>query len=417
MLLKNASYLNHEFSLAKGDLFINDGKIIIDGLPQDDTLEVIDCDDYVIIPGLFNSHYHGYSYVAKGIGRDIKIEEWCKDSPQGRVQNQLFKSIDGLSDEEYQVICMKSYMEMAKKGITFVSESEPGNNPGITAEGIRKIGLRGFVDTYHQIEEYYERQQQNLTFGTHLLEEEDITDETILSCLQAKEKYPSSLFLTHCMENDWRRDLIYSAYNKSSIVLYKEHGLLDHKTVLFHSVYANDHDIELIRDAGSSIVHCPVSNHWTGAGIAPIGRMLEKGINVCIGTDYASTDIWETMKAAYFLLKNHRPMDRFTAEDIFKMATISGAKAFHQPSLGSIKHGYDADLVFIKKDCFIPSIHTDGFSNLVHNLLFETKEEQIQHCLVQGRWIMRDRQLLLVDEEEINKKYMDILNKLFGNYK
>lgn len=413
MLLKNASYLDENFNIVQGDLFISDGKINIKEPLVDKAAEVIDCSNYLIIPGLFNSHYHGYSYAAKGIGKDIKIENWCNDSVQGKIQNQLFENIDKLSDDEYQVLCMKSYMEMVKNGITYVSESEPGNNPGAVAKGISTVGLRGLVDTYGKIEEYFSKQHNDVTYGTHLLEEEDITDDTLADCIHNKEKYYSSLFLTHCMENDWRRDLIYANYQKSSVQLYKEHNLLDENTILFHGVYLNDEDMELLTNSGSSVVHCPVTNFWSGAGIAPINRMLDKGINVCIGTDYSSTDIWETMKLAYLLLKNNAPVDRFKAEDIIQMATLNGAKAYHQESLGSIKDGFFADLVFIEKDPLIPSIHTSHFSTIVHNLIMETNEEKFHHVMINGKWIMRDKKLLTVDETEINEKYKEILDKIY----
>ena len=74
-------------------------------------------------------------------------------------------------------------------------------------------------------------------------------------------------------------DLIYSQYGKSSIELYKEQGLLDNKTIFFHGVHLNEIDIDLLAEAGSSVVHCPVSNLSTGAGIAPsVSSMLEKGV-------------------------------------------------------------------------------------------------------------------------------------------
>jgi 5-methylthioadenosine/S-adenosylhomocysteine deaminase len=222
MLLKNASYMDENFHIVQGDLLISDGKIIVKEPIVDRAVEVIDCSNYFIIPGLFNSHYHGYSYVAKGIGKDIKIEDWCNESIQGIIQKQLFENIENLSDYDYQIVCMKSYVEMVKNGITYVSESEPGNNPGVVAEGIYKVGLRGIVDTYGNIGEYFAKQTNDVSYGTHLLEEEDITNETIVDCIHNKEKYSSSLFLTHCMENDWRRDLIYSKYQKSSVKLYKE---------------------------------------------------------------------------------------------------------------------------------------------------------------------------------------------------
>jgi 5-methylthioadenosine/S-adenosylhomocysteine deaminase len=414
MLLKNARYLDDSYKIANGDLIIEDG--VIKRLGENERVvdkEIIDCQDYLIIPGLFNSHFHGYSLLAKGLPREMKIENWANDSDQGKVQQLFFESLDKLSSEEYEWVCMKTYAEMVKKGITFVSENEPAYWPDVVAGAIDKIGIRGIVDTHKDIEKFYQKSVGKVTFGTHLLEEEDITNELLEECVKNKHQYDTT-FLTHCMENDWRRDLIYGNFNKSSIELYKEKAILDDKTILFHGVYMNEKDIKLVAEAQASVVHCPNSNLWSGAGIAPVSEMLENGVNVCLGTDFASVDIWETMRTAYYLLKVNAQVDKFKAEEIFKMATENGAKAYLEKNLGVIKDGNKADLVFIKLDPLVPMVDTEQFSNAVHNLLFETNEDGIRHVMVEGEWVMFDRNLQTVDEEIINSNYKRILEKVYS---
>jgi 5-methylthioadenosine/S-adenosylhomocysteine deaminase len=418
MLLKNANYLKKDFDIVHGDIWIENGTIKLgEENTNKDTDETIDCSDYWIIPGLFNAHYHGYSLLAKGIVKDMKIQDWNNDSHQGEIQKKFFENLDKVTAEEYQVICMKSYIEMVKCGVTFVSDSDPSYWADIVAEGLDKLGMRGLIDTYERIEDFENKQIGEVTFGTHLLEEEDISDQTLESCVQSKRKY-NSLFLTHCMENDWRRDLIYTKYDKSSVALYEERGLLDDKTILFHGVYLNENDIQLLSKASASVVHCPVANFWSGAGaIAPISALLENDVNVCLGTDFANTNIWETMKIAYFLLKLHNPVNKFTAEHVFKMATQNGAKAYKQNDIGSIQENYKADLVFIKKDKYVPSIETEKFSTVVHNLLMESVDNSVQHVMINGKWVLFDRQILTVDEESLNVKYIEVMNRIYEDIK
>ncbi|WP_413301204.1 amidohydrolase family protein [Bacillus sp. 1P10SD] len=415
MLFKNASYLDENCNLVNGDIVIEDGVIKL-GCENDlvDNDKIIDCYDYIIIPGLFNAHFHGYSLLAKGLAKEMKIESWCDDTVQGKIQTKFFKNLDQLSPEEYEWVCLKANTEMVKKGITFVSENEPAYWPELVAGAIKKIGLRGILDTHTNIEDYYQKIVGNVSFGTHLLEEEDITEETLEDCVRKKNEF-DTIYMTHCMENDWRKDIIYKNFRRSSIELYKEKGLLDEKTVLYHGVHMNEKDIEIVAEANASVVHCPNSNLWSGAGMAPISGMLEKGINVCLGTDFASVDIWETMKTSYYLLKLGSPFNRFQAVDIFKMATVNGAKAYQQKGLGAIKEGYKADLVFIKKDSLIPQVNSEEFSTRVHNLLFETKEEQIRHVMIDGKWVMFDRELLTMDEKELDKNFINVLEKVYNS--
>ncbi|MGG3561731.1 amidohydrolase family protein [Neobacillus rhizosphaerae] len=415
MLFKNASYIDENCNLVNGDLFIQDG--VIKHESENDLVndyKIIDCQDYLIIPGLFNAHFHGYSLLAKGIAREMKIESWCNDSEQGKIQTQFFENLDKLSSEEYEWVCLKANAEMVKKGITFVSENEPAYWPNLVAGAIDKIGMRGILDTHKGIKDYYQNQVGNVSFGTHLLEEEDITEESLDACVRTKNEF-DTMYMTHCMENEWRRDIIYANFDRSSIELYKEKGLLDDKTVLYHGVHLSERDIELVAETQASVVHCPISNLWSGAGMAPVSKMLEKGVNVSLGTDFASVDIWETMKTAYYLLKLSSQVDRFQAEDIFKMATVNGAKAYLQNDLGAIKGGYKADLVFIKKDALIPQVHNDEFSTIVHNLLFETKEENIRHVMIDGKWVMFERELLTMDENEINENFLNVLEKVYNS--
>lgn len=411
MLLKNATYLNEEFEVVKGHLLIKDGRVSILTSPCDHN-EVVDCSDYVIIPGLYNAHFHGYSLLAKGIARDMKIEDWCNDTAQGKIKTKFFENIDKLSKEEYQTVLMKAYIEMVKNGIVFASESEPSNWPEAAEEALSKVGLKGFVDCYNEIESYYHKKAGRVSFGTHLLEEEDITDEALETCADYKKKF-DTIYLTHCMENDWRKELIYANYGKSSVEMYQERGLLDGKTVLFHGVHLQEKDIDILVETRASVVHCPVSNLWTGAGIAPVNSMLEKGVTVSIGTDYGSVDIWETMRMAYLLLKSNGPIQQNSADTIFKMASQNGAVAYHQDGHGVIKDRFAADLVFIKKDPSIPEFHTTDFSTILHNLLMETKKEFIKHVMVDGEWVMYNNEIMKIDEYTINKAYNKIVTNVY----
>lgn len=151
--------------------------------------------------------------------------------------------------------------------------------------------------------------------------------------------------------------------------------------------------------------------------MADVSYMLEKGVNVCLGTDYAHTNIWELMRLTYYLLKINNPVNKFSAEDVFKMATLNGAKAYKlQEEIGQIKDGYKADLVFIKKNSDLePLLNKATFSSYLNNLLFHSKSDAVQHVMVDGKWIMRDRRLMTVDEQKLERKIIQIAEG-FLNY-
>lgn len=409
MKLENVTFLNDNMKFETRDFSIIDDKISFNfnGGDKEDT---IDCKDYFVIPGLVNAHFHSYSPLTKGLMKEMALQDWSNDSEQGKIQQLFFDYLDKeVSERDFVYVAQKSYVDMVKNGVTFVSDSDP-QTPQLLSDAMNEIGIRGIIDTYEEIGDYYNKTEGNILFGSHLLEEEDITNEELLSVKGIKDKY-NAIMMTHCLENEWRFNIVKSQFGKSSIDLYDEMGLLDNNTVLFHGVYMSEKDIDLVAKHKSSLVHCPISNLDTGAGVANVSSMLEKGVNVCLGTDYAHTNMWELMRLTYYLLKINNPVNRYSAEDIFKMATVNGAKAYKlQDKIGRIKEGYHADLVFIKKTSNLePLLNTENFSTHLYNLLFYSKDNSVQHVMVDGKWIMKKRKLITVNEEKVESKYNQIV--------
>ncbi|WP_281657715.1 amidohydrolase family protein [Halobacillus sp. Cin3] len=408
MKLENAVFLNAEGCLERGGFRIVNGKITFQPDAQEE--EVMDCEEYIIVPGLVNAHFHSYSPLAAGLMKEMAIQDWAGDSDQGRIQQLFFDYLDHyMSQELFYKVAQKSYIEMVKSGITFVSDSDPGPSPWQLSEAVNELGIRGIVDTYEEIGEYHNKINGRVMFGTHLLEEEDVTEEELLKLQNEKEAY-KAVRMTHCMENKWRHDLVYEAFGRSSVELYQERGLLDEETVLFHGVYLSEKDIERIADHESSVVHCPLSNLDTGAGVADVPLMIEKGVNVSLGTDFVHTNMWDLMKMVYYGLKIHQPVDRFSAVDVWKMATENGAAAYGmRDKLGRIAEGFEADLVFIRKNEYTGTFfENERFSDALHNLLFQTRDEDVAHVMVKGDWVMKDRRMTNIDEKEINEAFVEI---------
>ncbi|MDV2582039.1 amidohydrolase family protein [Alkalibacillus haloalkaliphilus] len=417
MILKNVTFLNKNMKFETRDIEITDGEISFNTNSHSNNM--MDCEDYIVIPGLINGHFHSYSSLAKGLMKEMSLPDWCNDSEQGKVQQAFFDYLDEvLSEEDFVHIAQKSYLDMIKHGVTFVSDSDPGEAPHLLKDAMNELGIRGMIDVYEDIGDYVQRTDNNISFGSHLLEEEDLTNEELLKAKEIKAQY-NPIMMTHCLENEWRSNLVQSNFGKSSINLYDEHNLLDEKTVLFHTVYASNEDLDVVSQKESSIVHCPLSNLDTGAGVANVNKMLEKNINVCLGTDFAHTNMWDLMKLTYYLLKINQPVNNYAAEDIFKMATENGAKAYglHE-EIGQIQEGYKADLVFIKKSSQIaPLINEDYFSTYLHNLLFSEQADLVQHVMVNGKWVLKDRTVITVNEEEINESYSRIVNDFLNHLK
>jgi 5-methylthioadenosine/S-adenosylhomocysteine deaminase len=149
-------------------------------------------------------------------------------------------------------------------------------------------------------------------------------------------------------------DLAWAPKSLSSFDYLARIGFLSPNLLAVHAVQATDNDIRLIKKSKAPIAHCPRSNNETNVGRMPLKKFLDAGITVGLGTDSlasaSSLNIWEEMRYA---LQVHRK-DGVTAEDIFRLATIGGAKALGlDKEIGSLKPGKKADIIAVplpKKD-------------------------------------------------------------------
>jgi 5-methylthioadenosine/S-adenosylhomocysteine deaminase len=225
--------------------------------------------------------------------------------------------------------------------------------------------------------------------------------------------------MTHCLETINRKKIVNQKYHTSTVKLFDKFDLLDKNTVLFHCTHVDNDDIELIADRQSSIVYCPISNYWSGAGYAPLEKFLQEDINVLLGTDFLLTDLWEVMRNTYYYLKTHTELNRYKAEDIFKMVTTNAHRVLApEMKIGIIDIDYKADLQFIDKtDTTIwPLLNKKDFSNILHNILMHGRPEIVKGLMIDGRWVMKDNYIIPFDEEFINKRYRHLINKLYGNF-
>ena len=417
MLLKNATYLDPAMRFRQGDILLDGATIAsilaADTAPADAATDSVDCIGKLVLPGLINAHFHSQSNLGRGLFKGMGIDEWGNASFQGQIQERFFAYLDtGATHEEMRVICMKSYAELLHMGVTFTQDSGLAERPPeALVEAANAVGIRAFIDAYADIGRLHGRMGGRVQVGGHLPEEEDITDETLAEAVRARAAH-DAIFMTHCLETKWRKDIVMKRYNRTTVALFAEHGLLNDRTVLFHGVEMTPGDIQILADHRTSLVHCPVSNL---ADVAPISVCLERGVNVCLGTDFGRFDPWEVMRTAYYVQKGRTLTHPIGAETVWRMATIDGARAYRMDDrIGIIVTGHAADLVFVdgSDTRLLPVVEQDGFSNRLHNLIMGCHPGMIRDVMIDGQWIIRDGTLITVDEEEIDAQFAAIARRI-----
>ncbi|HMA60253.1 MAG TPA: amidohydrolase family protein, partial [Halanaerobiales bacterium] len=183
-LLKNCTYLDRKFNIETGDILIEDGIIIdIDKNIEKEKSQLegsMDCKDYLILPGFVNGHTHNPSTLYRGLFRDKPLSDWLDNSYQGQLQNKGFEFLDDkVNREEFHVLLLKSYSEYMRQGISTVVESGQSDREDVinwTEDVLGTTKLRGVIDVYDEIDNYYNNSDEYVKYCSHLPEEELIDD-------------------------------------------------------------------------------------------------------------------------------------------------------------------------------------------------------------------------------------------------
>lgn len=180
-------------------------------------------------------------------------------------------------------------------------------------------------------------------------------------------------------------------------------GVLGPQTIAAHCVHVSNHEMALLSSTGARVVHNPRSNMNNAVGTAPVPSFLAAGMPVGLGNDGFSMNMFQEMKAAYLLHKQASGDPRtLGADQVTAMQWRHNANTaqilMNAPALGEIAVGAPADLVIL--DYQAPTPVTAG--NLPWHILFGVDGEHVRTTIVNGRMLMRDRQLLTLDEERIH---------------
>jgi 5-methylthioadenosine/S-adenosylhomocysteine deaminase len=181
-----------------------------------------------------------------------------------------------------------------------------------------------------------------------------------------------------------------------------------------HCVHVDDEDIDILAGNNVTVAHCPKSNAKLGNGIAPVRALRDAGIPVAIGTDGAASnnrlDMVEEMRTVWILERAlHEDPMRPSAEDVFDMATRAGRLALDLESDG-LTEGGSADLILIDRE----PLHSAPRHDPLATLVFASNALDVTDVLVDGRWLMRNRELRTIDAERVRSE-IDGLMRRYGH--
>ena len=242
------------------------------------------------------------------------------------------------------------------------------------------------------------------------------TGKTLENVVQAARDHDLGIHI-HTAEAREENDLCLKRNGMRQIPWLEKLGVLGPKTQLAHGVWITEDEMELIAEKGTVVVHNPVSNMFIGTGICPVEKYRNKGVRVALGTDGQAVnngqEMLDVLKWAANLQKVHTLNPQVMPPDLLlRMATKNGAYAFGQPDqIGTLEPGKKADLIIVDLDDSRLATPTLSVPSLVVNY---ARAEDVVTTIVNGNVIMRDRKILVLDENELVREFTQARAGLLG---
>lgn len=374
--------------------------------------QVVSLPDQALIPGLINLHTHAAMSLMRGLADDVPLMSWLNDHIWPAESHVL-------SDRFVHDGTLLASVEMLRSGVTCFNDMY--FYPQAAGEAVNLAGIRAclglvaleFASPYAaDADDYLNkglaardvlRGHERITTCLAPHAPYTISDRTFSKILTYAEQLELNI---HLHLHETRDEIAQSEtqYGLRPVARLAQLGLLGPNLLAAHCVHLIEGEIETLATRGCHVVHCPGSNLKLGSGIAPVGRMLEAGINVGVGSDGAASnnrlDIWSEMRLAALLAKAAGDASSLPAWQVLEMATINAARALAlEDNIGSIEAGKWADLVAVDfsgpemQPCFDPVSH----------LVYVAGREQVSHTWVGGELRYQRGVHQSVDQDEIKE--------------
>jgi len=374
--------------------------------------EMIDAKGGIIMPGLVNAHTHLPMSIFRGLSDDLPLMTWLNE----HIFPAEFKHINSGSARLGSFL---SCAEMILSGTTtccdgYFFEDEVAES--VLDSGMRAVLGQGVIDSPAPgVPEPSDNVNNAVRFTDKWYNKSQMITPSIFchspyTCSEGtlkKAKHAALsknlLFQIHIAETKDERDRILSEKNFSPIKYLDSIGILDNNTLLVHSIWVDDDDIDIIANSGAKVSVCTESEMKLASGIAPVIKFLEAGIKVGLGTDGSASnndlDLFHEMDITAKLHKvNIFDPTVMDAKTVFKLATIDGAGALGLDNeIGSLETGKQADIIIID----VNKPHLVPMYNPVSHIVYSARGSDVQDVIIAGKVIVRDQKIFTFDLEDV----------------
>jgi putative selenium metabolism protein SsnA len=424
--------------IENGAVLIEDGRIVRIGPSSKmearyPDAERIDARGQLVMPGNICAHTHFYGAFARGMAIPGPAP---KDFPE--ILERLWWPLDqALDTEAVRYSALVCLLDAIKHGTTTLIDHHASPNAlagslDVIADAVEEAGLRtvlcyevtdryGAESAKASIDENVrfiraakERKNIAATFGLHA--SLTLSESTLEACADAGQAVGSG-FHIHVAEHEADEYDCLNQYGMRIVDRLHKHGMLGNKTIVAHAVHTDIREAELLSKTNTWVTHQPRSNMNNAVGVADMDGMLRAGIQVCLGNDGFSNNMWEEWKTAYLLHKvANRDPRRADGMSIVQMGVHNNAALagmfFPNDRPGYLTKGATADIIFVDYHPTTPL--TAG--NLPWHILFGFEASMVTTTICAGKVLMRNRQLTTLDEAAITARSREVAQAVWRRY-
>jgi putative selenium metabolism protein SsnA len=428
-----------------GAVAVEDGLIVEVGATRDlqakhKKAEFLDAGGAVIMPGLINIHAHGYGAFARGLAIPGEPPRTFLEILQG-----LWWKLDrALTLEDVYVCAALGFIDGLRNGTTsiFDHHASPKAIAGSLDEEVRaagEVGVRACLCYEVSDRDGPERAaagiEENVRFIRSLQGREPaghsgrpgrlagcmglhasltLSDATLARAVAEAGKLGVGCHL-HVAEGPEDGADSVARYGKSVVKRLADLGVLGPRSIAAHCVHVDQEDIDLLARTRTIVAHNAQSNMSNAVGVAPALEMVGQGVRVGLGTDGFTTDLFEAAASTNIVHKLAARDPSVGWEEGQRMALGTNAEVateFFGGRLGALASGYGADLIVVDYDPY--TAMNEG--NFWGHMLFGMRGGQVRHAVVDGRVVMRDRQILGLDEARLRARARALSQKVWEGF-
>ena len=441
ILIKNGYLLTMDAGSSRyyGDIYI-EGNLIKQVAPQIEISadKVIDASGMLIMPGFVQSHIHLCQSLLRGQADDQPLLDWLET-----ITSLEFRH----TPETLYASARIGIAEMIKSGTTSLIDMGTLHHQDSVFQAIEESGIRAqagkammdrtenlppllrettedslknSIDLMHK---WHGKAGGRIRYGFAPRWQLWNTTELLQTIKSEADSNPGVGIHGHAGEIEYEVNAMIEQTGMRNFIYLDSIGVVGPNVQMAHCIWLNDDEHQVMADTGTHALHCPCCNTKLGSGIARVPEMLEKGINVALGSDGAPSnnnlDMFIEMRLASVIHKYRLGAEKMPAEDVLNMATRGGAKALGmQDQIGALEEGKIADIIILDDGgLYAAPMRSFEEDDIVKRLVSAYQSASVQTTIIDGKVVMENRELLTMNETEIIEDGRQALADLWARKK